>query len=74
MVGSLPLAQQPLWRSLFCAQDECSPPLSSSLSLLSLGSSLEMSEKKLLHCHSEKQMLDSIMLKVSNLLGMKASG
>lgn len=51
-----------------------SPPPPSSLSLLSLGSSLEASEKKLLRRQSEKQMLDSITLKVSNLLSMKASG
>jgi hypothetical protein len=53
---------------------ERSPPPPSSLSLLSLGSSLEITEKKLLRRQSEKQMLDSITLKVSNLLSMKASG
>ena len=53
---------------------ERSPPPPSSLSLQSLGSSLELTEKKLNRRQSEKQLLDSITLKVSNLLSMKASG
>ena len=53
---------------------ERSPPPPASLSLHSLGSSLELTEKKLNRRQSEKQLLDSITLKVSNLLSMKASG